>query len=135
MAQGFRSSPSAMGLPFGIGGLDVVRQVEAKYPALLFKQQLTPYVEKIYGIIRDNLKEDISALLGLCIQAPRTSRAIFSKQCVQIICLLRRECCSFSNGEYVKARFADLELWCCEATKETNSGIFGYSSETKEISG
>ncbi|GLJ09518.1 hypothetical protein SUGI_0111010 [Cryptomeria japonica] len=79
MAQGFRSSPLVMGLPFGIGGLDVVCQVEAKYPALLFKQQLTTYLEKIYGIIRDNLKEDISTLLGLCIQAPRTSRASMVK--------------------------------------------------------
>ena len=50
------------------GGTDSLRQVEAKYPALLFKQQLTAYVEKIYGMIRDNLKKEISPLLGLCIQ-------------------------------------------------------------------
>lgn len=50
------------------GGVDSLRQVEAKYPALLFKQQLTAYVEKIYGMIRDNLKKEISPLLGLCIQ-------------------------------------------------------------------
>jgi len=50
------------------GGVDTLRQVEAKYPALLFKQQLTAYVEKIYGMIRDNLKKEISPLLGLCIQ-------------------------------------------------------------------
>ncbi|KAL7169263.1 hypothetical protein ACSBR2_034328 [Camellia fascicularis] len=31
-----------------------VYQVEAKYPALLFKQQRTTYVEKIYGIVQDN---------------------------------------------------------------------------------
>ena len=48
--------------------MDLVRQIEAKYPALLFKQQLTAYVEKIYGMIRDNLKKEISPLLGLCIQ-------------------------------------------------------------------
>lgn len=51
-----------------VGGVDTLRQVEAKYPALLFKQQLTAYVEKIYGMIRDNLKKEISPLLGLCIQ-------------------------------------------------------------------
>lgn len=50
------------------GGVETLRQVEAKYPALLFKQQLTAYVEKIYGMIRDNLKKEISPLLGLCIQ-------------------------------------------------------------------
>lgn len=48
--------------------LDVVRQVEAKYPALLFKQQLTAFVEKIFGIIRDNVKKDMSSLISLCIQ-------------------------------------------------------------------
>ncbi|KAF3507788.1 hypothetical protein F2Q69_00000867 [Brassica cretica] len=32
--------------------------------------------------------------------------------------LLRRECCSFSNGEYVKAGLAELEQWCTEATDE-----------------
>lgn len=48
--------------------LDDLRQVEAKYPALLFKQQLTAFLEKIYGMIRDSLKKEISPLLGLCIQ-------------------------------------------------------------------
>lgn len=32
--------------------------------------------------------------------------------------LLRRECCTFSNGEYVKAGLAELELWCCQAKEE-----------------
>lgn len=175
MAQGFRSSQSGMGISGGmISRLDVLRQVEAKYPALLFKQQLTAYVEKIYGVIRDNLKKDISPLLSLCIQAPRTARTrlirgssrsaqasvtakqalsshwqsilrslnsvleklkanyvpsvlvrniftqIFSFINVQLFnsLLLRRECCSFSNGEYVKAGLAELERWCHEATDE-----------------
>lgn len=51
--------------------LDDLRQVEAKYPALLFKQQLTAFLEKIYGMIRDNLKKEISPLLGLCIQVKK----------------------------------------------------------------
>ena len=29
--------------------------------------------------------------------------------------LLRRECCSFSNGEYVKAGLAELEVWINDA--------------------
>ncbi|KZV34045.1 myosin-6 [Dorcoceras hygrometricum] len=69
--EAFRSSPSAN---LSIGGLDGVSQVEAKYPALLFKQQLTAYVEKIYGIIRDNTKKEMSSIISLCIQASRTSR-------------------------------------------------------------
>uniref|UniRef100_A0A2N9J0I8 Dilute domain-containing protein n=1 Tax=Fagus sylvatica TaxID=28930 RepID=A0A2N9J0I8_FAGSY len=174
--HGLRSSPQSAGLSSflngrGLGRLDDLRQVEAKYPALLFKQQLTAFLEKIYGMIRDNLKKEISPLLGLCIQAPRTSRGslvkgrsqanavaqqaliahwqsivksldnslktmkannvppflvrkvftqIFSFINVQLFnsLLLRRECCSFSNGEYVKAGLAELEQWCYEATEE-----------------
>ncbi|KAL5538472.1 hypothetical protein UlMin_045759 [Ulmus minor] len=164
MTMGFRSSPSSANLP---APSEVVRQVEAKYPALLFKQQLTAYVEKIYGIIRDNLKKELSSLLSLCIQAPRTSKAVlrsgrsfgkdsptnhwqsiieslntllstlkqnfvppilvqkiytqtFSYINVQLFnsLLLRRECCTFSNGEYVKSGLAELELWCCQAKDE-----------------
>lgn len=61
--QGFRSSSN---LP--VVGLDVIRQVEAKHPALLFKMQLTAYVEKIYGMIRDNTKKELSNVLALCVQ-------------------------------------------------------------------
>ncbi|CAK8544805.1 unnamed protein product [Lathyrus sativus] len=177
MTQSFRGAPAGVSLSMINGsnsaGVDTLRQVEAKYPALLFKQQLTAYVEKIYGMIRDNLKKEISPLLGLCIQAPRTSRAslvkgssrsvanteaqkaliahwqgivkslgnflntlkennvppflvrkvftqIFSFINVQLFnsLLLRRECCSFSNGEYVKAGLAELEHWCYKATDE-----------------
>ncbi|KAG2402223.1 Myosin-11 Myosin XI [Vigna angularis] len=81
--QSFRGTPAGVNLSLVNGsasrGVDTLRQVEAKYPALLFKQQLTAYVEKIYGMIRDNLKKEISPLLGLCIQAPRTSRASLVK--------------------------------------------------------
>ncbi|KAG6658241.1 myosin-17-like [Carya illinoinensis] len=176
VSQGLRASPQSAGLSSflngrGLGRLDDLRQVEAKYPALLFKQQLTAFLEKIYGMIRDNLKKEISPLLGLCIQAPRTLRVslvkgrsqanavaqqaliahwqrivkslnnflktmkanyvppflvrkvftqIFSFINVQLFnsLLLRRECCSFSNGEYVKAGLAELEQWCYEATEE-----------------
>lgn len=50
---------------------------------------------------------------------------INSKICdVNIFCyslLLRRECCTFSNGEYVKSGLAELELWCAEADVEVIS--------------
>ena len=48
-----------------IGGLDAFRQIEPKYPSFLFKKQLIAYVEKIYGRIRDNLKEHLLPLFGL----------------------------------------------------------------------
>nr|KJB72195.1 hypothetical protein B456_011G164300 [Gossypium raimondii] len=66
MTQSFRSSSA--NLPVG-----VVQLVEAKYPALLFKQQLTAYVEKIFGIIRDKLKKELSRHVSSCIQVPKTS--------------------------------------------------------------
>jgi len=76
-----RASPQSAGRAFLgsrlIGGLGDLRQVEAKYPALLFKQQLTAFLEKIYGMIRDNLKKEISPLLGLCIQVPMIVAILF----------------------------------------------------------
>lgn len=45
--------------------------IEARYPAILFKQQLTACLEKIFGLIRDNLKKEISPLLSLCIQVSK----------------------------------------------------------------
>lgn len=169
MTMGFRSSPSSTNLAAAAAAAAaVVRQVEAKYPALLFMQQVAAYVEKIYGIIRDNLKKELHSLLNLCIQAPRTSKGsvlrsgrsfgkdspsnhwqniidslntllctlkenfvppvlvqkiytqTFSYINVQLFnsLLLRRECCTFSNGEYVKSGLAELELWCCQAKEE-----------------
>ncbi|KAL0673882.1 hypothetical protein Bca4012_001863 [Brassica carinata] len=54
MTQGFRSPSSG-----SLSG-DVVQQVDAKVPALLFKQQLTAYVETIYGIVQENGLKDSS---------------------------------------------------------------------------
>ncbi|XVF57179.1 hypothetical protein PTKIN_Ptkin06aG0183100 [Pterospermum kingtungense] len=150
MTQSFRGAPQGVNLSLINGGIN--SGVES---------------------LRDNLKKEISPLLGLCIQAPRTSRAslvkgasrsvansagqqaliahwqgivkslgkflntlrenyvppflvrkvftqIFSFINVQLFnsLLLRRECCSFSNGEYVKAGLAELEHWCYKATDE-----------------
>lgn len=174
ISQNFRS-PTQGPTNGTTGGTDVIRQVDAKYPALLFKQQLTAYVEKVYGMIRDNVKKDVSPILGSCIQAPKVSRSGLSRQSsaavrspgshqtqalsshwgsiiaslsallnvmkdnyvppflvrklftqlfafinVQLFnsLLLRRECCSFSNGEYVKAGLGELEHWIYEATTD-----------------
>ncbi|KAL2946237.1 hypothetical protein AAZX31_20G002600 [Glycine max] len=68
MTQGFRSSNSLSSNAF-----DVEHQVDAKYPALLFKQQLAAYVEKIYGIIRESFKKDLSPPLSSCTKADKTS--------------------------------------------------------------
>lgn len=179
MAQGFCASSMGMGISSGYSGMEgkpkAQSKIEAKYPALLFKQHLTACVEKIYGLIRDSLKKEISPFLNLCIQAPRSTRArsirgssknihsnivakqqassihwqsivrsldqtlkilsenyvssvitrkiysqVFSFINVQLFnsLLLRRECCSFSNGEYVKAGLQELEQWCVKAADQ-----------------
>ena len=151
--------------------------VEAKYPALLFKQQMTAFVEKIYGLLRDNVKKDVTPLLQQCIQAPKPDRRgasksgaadgaqwsgivghldtlletlranhvpafltdrllkqVFSFMNVQLFnsLLLRRECCSFSNGEYVKTGLAELESWVHKAG-DASDGSGGVWDELKSI--
>uniref|UniRef100_A0ACD5T7Z5 Uncharacterized protein n=1 Tax=Avena sativa TaxID=4498 RepID=A0ACD5T7Z5_AVESA len=142
-------------------------QIDAKYPALLFKQQLVDLIEKVYGLISDKLKKELNPLLELCIQDPRTSQAkasiasglgqhnqlahwlgivkilnnylyllvanhvptilvhklltqVFSMVNVQLFnrLLLRRECCSFSNGEHIRAGLAQLKHWCNDVAQE-----------------
>uniref|UniRef100_A0A453F8E3 Dilute domain-containing protein n=1 Tax=Aegilops tauschii subsp. strangulata TaxID=200361 RepID=A0A453F8E3_AEGTS len=66
------SQTSNAGLAY-LGGQSVVGatglpQVEAKYPALLFKQQLVDLIEKVYGMISDSVKKELNPLLELCIQ-------------------------------------------------------------------
>ncbi|CAH2038926.1 unnamed protein product [Thlaspi arvense] len=67
LSQGFRSTSSPN------LSTDVVHQVDARYPALLFKQQLTAYVETMYGILRENFKREVSSLLSSCIQSLKNS--------------------------------------------------------------
>ncbi|CAD5318997.1 unnamed protein product [Arabidopsis thaliana] len=68
-ATPLRQSPS---LGFRSPAAEAIRPVDAKDPALHFKQQLEAYVEKILGIIWDNLKKELNTVLALCIQAPKT---------------------------------------------------------------
>jgi myosin-5 len=174
------------------GGVGGFRAVEAKYPALLFKQQLDAFVQKVFPMVRDNVKKAITPLLAHCIHTPRgggaagagggalaaaaaaakpggaappahqsgataaaaadaQSRAwadilaaldellatltaahvpkplvrclfkqLFAFVNVQLFnqLLLRRECCSFSNGEYVKTGLGRVEQWIMEAGPE-----------------
>ncbi|KAL4445379.1 hypothetical protein ABPG77_011204 [Micractinium sp. CCAP 211/92] len=185
------------------GAMGGFRQVEAKYPALLFKQQLDAFVQKIFPMLRDNVKKEITPQLAACIHAPRASGArgaarrttsgaaaaaalaaaaageqpgtpgtphsgrgslgvaggadgglapqwaailrvfdtllatlrenhvppfLVQKLFEQLLSfvnvqlfnqlLLRRECCSFSNGEYVKAGLSEVEQWISGAGEE-----------------
>lgn len=53
------------------GGAGGFSQVEAKYPALLFKQQLDAFVQKIFPMLRDNVRKEITNHLSACILAPK----------------------------------------------------------------
>ncbi|CAI9269205.1 unnamed protein product [Lactuca saligna] len=122
--------------------LNIVQQVDAKHPALLFRQQLATCVEKMYYMTCDKLKKELGPLLS---HAPRTSFGedtqsnhwkgiigclntlkdnfvppiivqkiipqVFSYMNMQLFnsVLVRRECCTFSYCEYVKAGLAELE--------------------------
>ncbi|KAI7755987.1 LOW QUALITY PROTEIN: hypothetical protein M8C21_024477, partial [Ambrosia artemisiifolia] len=76
-AMGFRPSPSTtVNLAAATTTLEVLPQVVAKYPALLFKQRLTAFMQNIHGIIRDNLKKELSSFLTLRIQTPQASKRV-----------------------------------------------------------
>ncbi|GFZ02730.1 myosin-like protein XIF [Actinidia rufa] len=146
MAQGFRSSTIGTGISSGYSGMEgkptTRSKIEAKYPALLFKQHLTACVEKIYGMIRDSLKKEISPFLNLCIQVPcilvrKMFGQVFSFINVQLLnsLLLRRECCSFSNGEYVKAGLQELEHWCTKATDQFSGSAWNELQHIRQAVG
>ncbi|KAL0464349.1 UNVERIFIED_CONTAM: Myosin-12 [Sesamum latifolium] len=74
---------------------------------------------------KTNIFDRIIHAIQSSIEVPSTiTRKIFSQVFsfinVQLFnsLLLRRECCSFSNGEYVKAGLQELEYWCMKATDE-----------------
>ncbi|KAL6974578.1 hypothetical protein U1Q18_028762 [Sarracenia purpurea var. burkii] len=80
-----------------------------------------------YGKSKDKpLRNSFGSFLHVvAIQAPpvlvrMVFTQIFSFINVQLFnsLLLRRERCSFSNGEYIKAGLSELEQWCHDATDE-----------------
>ncbi|KAJ4785543.1 myosin [Rhynchospora pubera] len=196
---GLRKQKGLLKMEEGLHASSGRHQVEANYPALLFKLQLTTFVEAMYTTTRENLKKELTPLLSVAIQAPRAAKAsivrgqsfkntdsprksfsdargsafsnsiaesprksfsdargpsfknsmqeshwksitdnlsdsyimlqengvpailiekimcqIFSFINVQLFnsILLRRECCTFSNGEYLKYGLSELEAWC-----------------------
>ncbi|KAJ4902188.1 Myosin-5 [Raphanus sativus] len=43
---------------------------------------------------------------------------MYASVCIHCSLVLRRECCLFSNGEYVKTGLAELDKWCHDATEK-----------------
>lgn len=48
----------------------------------------------------------------------------YSNSPMALSLLLRRECCTFSNGEYVKSGLAMLEKWIADVTEEVSIIFF-----------
>ncbi|XP_051129852.1 myosin-6-like isoform X2 [Andrographis paniculata] len=116
LSRSFRSYPSSSNLP--IGGLDGVQQAARS-------KGVPPPTSHWHSII-ESLNNHLSILKQNYIPsflAQKLFTQIFSYIDVQIFnsLLLRRECCTFSNGEYVKEGLAELELWCKETEEYAGS--------------
>ena len=47
--------------------------------------------------------------------------------------LLRRECCSFSNGEYVKTGLSEVEMWISSAGREWVGDSWDQLSHIRQV--
>ncbi|KAL0735419.1 hypothetical protein Bca4012_011629 [Brassica carinata] len=102
-----------------VSSLDRQKQlVDAKYPATLFTQQLTGFLEKMYVMIRDNFKIEILSLLRLCSQAPHAQEnwKIIVQRLSSYLNLMKAN--NTPPFLYVEAGLAELKRWCIEATDE-----------------
>ncbi|KAE8685582.1 hypothetical protein F3Y22_tig00111095pilonHSYRG00141 [Hibiscus syriacus] len=148
--ESFRSSSSNL-------AIGVIRQFDGKYPAILFKQQLTAYylnhqrellltrsksqgcspASHWQGIIESlnkflgTLKENFVCASGACSENFHSNIQIY-KHAVLNSFLIRVECCSLSNGEYVKYGLMELELWCAQATEENAGSSWGELKHTRQ---
>ena len=82
-------------------------------------QQLSPHwrnILNVFDMLLETLKENnVPQFL-----VKKLFQQLFSFVNVQLFnqLLLRRECCSFNNGEYVKTGLAEVEAWIQGAGKE-----------------
>ncbi|XP_057497408.1 myosin-17-like [Actinidia eriantha] len=125
MPTGYRNSSMTTGR--------ISQPVETKYPTLLFKQHLIAFLEKICGIIRDNLKKEISSLFGLhiqdCLMAPRTSQASLVKTGVsKLMLLLNKLAKSLNNNMKIMRANYTAELFVAVQDKKMFSGVNQYGN-------
>ena len=80
---------------------------------------LSPHWRTILQVF-DNLLETLQRAYVPSFLVRKLFQQLFSFVNVQLFnqLLLRRECCSFSNGEYVKTGLAEVENWIHTAGKE-----------------
>ncbi|PNX99465.1 myosin-H heavy chain-like protein, partial [Trifolium pratense] len=120
MTMGFWSSPSAnLHAP-----LAVVRKVEAKYPALLFKQQLTAYVEKMYGILRDNLKKELASFIQEFLRGLLSSDVfpVFYPDGHKILEVVKLKSVSWLSAKWTGFRYP-ISLWFTNPIEDARCAI------------
>ncbi|RVW23132.1 Myosin-17 [Vitis vinifera] len=103
-----RASPQSVGFTFlngrVLGGLDDLRQVEAKYLALQYLILLVIVPVQVSPFLLRKVFTKIFSFINV---------QLFNRKSP-----FECECCSFSNEEFVKSGLAELENWCHEATEE-----------------
>lgn len=82
-------------------------------------QQLSPHWRNILTVF-DTLLETLKNNNVPQFLVKKLFQQLFSFVNVQLFnqLLLRRECCSFNNGEYVKTGLAEVEAWIQDAGKD-----------------
>ncbi|KAG2244320.1 hypothetical protein Bca52824_093847 [Brassica carinata] len=143
MTKGFRS-PAA----------EAIRPVDAKAPALHFKQQLAAYAPKTFkgtALMSDStakywqgIVEGLDALLSTLkenfvplVLIQKILSQAFSLINVQLwnSVMTRPDNCSFINGEYVKSGLEKLENWCLETNEEYAGSSWDELKHTRQAVG
>jgi hypothetical protein len=105
-----------------VGGF---RLVEAKYPALLFKQQLDAFVQKIFPMMRDNVKKNITPMLVRPSTSAPPSVCLQLGQSTTCVSVALPQCCvvSISHGVGTCASspiaLCLAAFLCCRASAST----------------
>ncbi|KAF3457491.1 hypothetical protein FNV43_RR02149 [Rhamnella rubrinervis] len=119
MTQGFRSSSANL----QVGPLDVAPKNSRGVSKPNGGSNSSSPAVNPWGRVVDNLNGLLSILQEKFVPPVLVQKIftqVFSYINVEVFngLLLRRECCTFSNGEYVKSGLAELELWCGQAKQE-----------------
>ncbi|RLN16860.1 hypothetical protein C2845_PM02G05230 [Panicum miliaceum] len=127
MVQSARTSSSGLGVTSGYGGMapraNRVRPSRGSLKSIhsnaLSRQASSVHWQSIVKSL-DNTLETMKNNHVPPMIIKKTFSQVYAYLNVQLFnsLLLRRECCSFSNGEFLKAGLQELEQWCSRTTEE-----------------
>lgn len=118
------------------------RLVEAKYPALLFKQQLDAFVQKIFPMMRDNVKKTITPMLVS--EKHAAASALHQNLGGQLLMRSQHTCstgvgallctcaCPGSSGAYGSLHCYS-KPYLSMASSECRAGVMKPSSSTQQV--